>query len=107
MEVIKVHADILKRIKMGWFTHILVLPELLLSKQFHYIFTWPTFCLHVSLVVINECHLVANWGKSFWPHYAQLFKIQSLFSPIMLWFACTVTFNKEMYAKVIKLTGFH
>jgi len=38
-EVIKIYIDILKYIKAGWFTHILVLLELLLSKWFHYILT--------------------------------------------------------------------
>ncbi len=69
VKVIKVHVDILKYIKAGWFIHILVSPELLLSKWFYYILTWPTFRLHVSLVVINKYYLVANWGKSFWLYY--------------------------------------
>jgi len=38
-EVIKAYADILKHIKAGWFTYVLVLLELLLSKRFHYILT--------------------------------------------------------------------
>ena len=60
IEVIKVYADILKHIKAGQFTHILVLPELLLNKRFHYILIWPTFRLHISLVIINKCYLVTN-----------------------------------------------
>jgi len=59
-EVIKAYADILKYIKAGRFTHVLVSPELLLSKRFHYILTWPAFRSHVSLVIINECYLVTN-----------------------------------------------
>ena len=106
-EVIKAHADILKHIKAGRFTHILVSPELLSSKRFHHILTWPAFRSHVSLVVIDECHLVANWGKSFRPHYAQLFKVRSLLGPTVPWFACTATLDKETYAKVMKLAGFH
>jgi len=38
-EVIKAHTDILKYIKAGRFTHILVSPELLSSKRFHHILT--------------------------------------------------------------------
>ena len=38
-EVIKVYMDILKHIKAGWFMYVLVSPELLLSKWFHYILT--------------------------------------------------------------------
>jgi hypothetical protein len=106
-EVIKAHADILKHIKAGRFTHVLVSPELLSSKRFHHILTWPTFRSHVSLVVIDECHLVANWGKSFRPHYAQLFKVRSLLGPTVPWFACTATLDEETYAKVMKLAGFH
>ena len=106
-EVVKAHADILKHIKAGRFTHILVSPELLSSKRFHHILTLPSFRSHVSLVVIDECHLVANWGKSFRPHYAQLFKVRSLLGPTVPWFACTATLDEETYAKVMKLAGFH
>jgi superfamily II DNA helicase RecQ len=80
-EVIKAHADILKHIKAGRFTRVLVSPELLSSKRFHDILPWPAFRSYVSLVVIDECYLVANWGKSFRPHYAQLFKVRSLLGP--------------------------
>ena len=83
-EVIKAYADILKYIKAGRFTYVLVLLELLLSKRFHYILTWPTFRLYISLVIINKCYLVANWGKSFWPYYAQLFKVWLLLGLIVL-----------------------
>jgi len=38
-EVIKAYIDILKYIKAGQFTHVLVLLKLLLNKQFHHIFT--------------------------------------------------------------------
>jgi len=38
-EVIKVYIDILKHIKAGRFTYILVLLKLLLSKRFYYILT--------------------------------------------------------------------
>ena len=47
------HMDILKRIKAGKFIYILVLPESLSNKQFHNIFTSPSFYLYVFLIVIN------------------------------------------------------
>ena len=39
IEVIKAYIDILKHIKAGRFTYILVSLELLLSKRFHHILT--------------------------------------------------------------------
>ena len=63
MEVVKAYMDILKYIKAGQFIYILVLLELLFSKQFYYIFTLPSFCLYIFLVVINKCYLVVNWGE--------------------------------------------
>jgi superfamily II DNA helicase RecQ len=63
--------------------YVLVSPELLLSKRFYYILTWPTFRLYISLVVINKYYLVANWGKSFRPYYVQLFKVRLLLSLIV------------------------
>ena len=99
--------DILKYIKAGQFIYILVLLELLLSKWFHYILTWPAFYLYIFLVVIDEYYLVINWGKSFRPYYVQLFKVRSLLGPIVPWFIYTITLDEETYAKVIKLAGFY
>jgi len=59
-EVIKVYTDILKYIKAGQFIYVLVSLKLLSSKQFHYILTWPAFCLHISLVIINKYYLITN-----------------------------------------------
>ena len=74
-EVVKAYIDILKYIKVGQFTHILVLLELVSSKRFHYILTQPAFRSYIFLVIINKYYLVANQGKSFRPYYAQLFKV--------------------------------
>ena len=106
-EVIKAYTDILKYIKAGRFTYILVSLELLLSKRFHYILTQPTFYLNISLVIINKYYLVTNQGKSFRPYYVQLFKVRLLLSPIVPQFIYTAILNKEMYIKVIKLAGFY
>ena len=107
VEVIKAYTDILKHIKAGQFIYILVLLELLLSKQFHYILTQPTFRLYISLAIINKYYLVTNQTKSFQPYYAQLFKVRLLLSLIVPQFIYTITLNKETYIKVIKLVGFY
>ena len=106
-EVIKAYTDIIKYIKAGQFTHILILLELLLSKRFHHILTQPAFRLYISLVIINKYYLVTNWGKSFRPYYAQLFKVRLLLGLIVPQFIYTIILNKEIYIKVIKLVGFY
>ena len=83
---------LLGEIRIGVYTHILISPELLAGKKLHKILTHPTFRAHVGLVVIDEVHLVANWGGSFRSSYTQLWKVRSLLGR-RPWFACTATLD--------------
>lgn len=38
----------------------------------------PVFRLHVAVVVIDEVHLVSNWGNSFCSAYIELWAVQVL-----------------------------
>ena len=60
-----ISARLLREIHIGVYTHILISLEMLVSKRFYKIFINPTFRAHVSLVIINKIHLLANWGGSF------------------------------------------
>ncbi|OCK92931.1 uncharacterized protein K441DRAFT_568081, partial [Cenococcum geophilum 1.58] len=60
-----IYKDIISKRLLGEicirvYTYILILPELLARKKFYKILTYPTFYAHVSLVVINKVHLIAN-----------------------------------------------
>ena len=100
-----ISARLLREIRIGVYTHILISPEMLVGKRFHKILTNPTFRAHVGLVVIDEVHLVANWGGSFRSSYTQLWKVRSLLGR-RPWFACTATLDDTTFKIVQELAGF-
>ena len=51
---------LLRKIRIGVYTHILISLEILVSKRFYKTLINPTFHAHVGLVVINKVHLMAN-----------------------------------------------
>jgi len=51
---------LLREIRIRVYTHILISPELLVGKRFYKTLTNPAFYMHISLVVINKVHLMAN-----------------------------------------------
>jgi len=55
-----ISAHLLREIRIRVYTHILISPELLVSKRFYKTLINPTFRTYVSLVVINKVHLIAN-----------------------------------------------
>ena len=91
-----ISAYLLWEIRIGVYTHILILLELLVGKRFHKTLTNPAFRAHIGLVVINKVHLMANQGGLFWSLYTQLWKVQSLLGRRPQ-FACTVMLNNIMF----------
>ena len=63
---------------MGSYIYILISPELLVSNRLHKVLVDPIFRSHVALVVVDEVHLLANWGETFRIAYTQLFKVRSV-----------------------------
>ena len=59
-------------IQIGYYTHILVSPELLTGKKFRYLLQDPHFRSMVKWVVVDELHLVSIWGDNFRKSYAML-----------------------------------
>lgn len=58
------------------YTHIFTSPEIALSKKFKQnVLDDPLFASRLSLLAIDEIHLVEEWGKSFCPLYAKINKI--------------------------------
>ena len=55
-----ISAYLLREIYIKVYTYILISPEILVGKKFYKTLTNPTFRTHISLVVINKVHLVAN-----------------------------------------------
>ena len=73
-----ISARLLREIRIRVYTYILISLELLVSKRFYKTLTNPTFCVYISLIVINKVHLIANQGGSFRSSYIQLQKVRSL-----------------------------
>lgn len=56
---------LLDKLKQQRFTHVLLSPELAVGKRFRDVAIHPAFKQHLCMVVIDEAHLVSQWGKSF------------------------------------------
>jgi len=67
-----ISAYLLREIRIRVYTHILISPELLVSKRFYKTLINPTFYTYIGLVVINKVHLIANWRGLFRNLYTQL-----------------------------------
>ncbi|RJE22630.1 DEXDc [Aspergillus sclerotialis] len=55
----------LKEVQQRGFTHILISPELAIRDDFRLVASSPSFKQQVSLVVVDEAHLVHHWGRAF------------------------------------------
>lgn len=59
------------------YTHVFTSPEIALSKKFKLnVLDNPRFSKRLSLLTIDEIHLVEEWGKNFQPLYAEIDKIR-------------------------------
>jgi DEAD/DEAH box helicase len=56
---------LLNEVQQGCFTHVLISPELAINDDFRPIASLPSFKQQVSLVVVDEAHLVYHWGRAF------------------------------------------
>lgn len=74
-----INQKVLKQIQAGVFTHILISPELAVCKKFRLTASNPDFKQQLSLVVVDEAHLVSHWGRNSRPAYARLNQLRSLF----------------------------
>jgi superfamily II DNA helicase RecQ len=96
----------LEDIQKGRFTHVLISPELAIGDKFHPTAINPLFKQQLALVVIDEAHLVSQWGKGFRREYARLGQLRSLFGDSVPWFACSATLDAETLEEVKKGAGF-
>lgn len=74
-----ISMKVLTDIQNGKHTHVLISPELAISDKFHATAIHPAFKERLGLVVIDEAHLVSQWGRSFRTAYARLGQLRSLF----------------------------
>jgi superfamily II DNA helicase RecQ len=96
----------LEDIQKGKFTHVLISPELAISDKFHATAVNPVFKEQLALVVVDEAHLVSQWGRGFRTDYARLGQLRSLFGERVPWFACSATLDAEALKELKKGVGF-
>ena len=60
-----ISTKVLADIQNGKYTHILISPELAIGDKFHAMAINPVFKEQLSLVIIDEAHLVSQWGRGF------------------------------------------
>ena len=84
-------------IMMLKYTHIFIGPEQAVSAEFGDILKEPNFKTKVSLVAIDEAHLVGKWGAQFRQSYAQLGLVRSRLGQACkaAWFACSATLDEK------------
>jgi hypothetical protein len=90
-----INTKVLEEVEDGKYTHILISPELAVSEKFHKTATNPKFIDRLSLVVIDEAHLVSQWGRSFRTDYARLSQLRGMFGDRIPWFACSATLDDK------------
>ena len=74
-----ISAKVLADIQNGKYTHVLISPELAIGDKFHAMAINPVFKERLGLVVIDEAHLVSQWGRDFRTDYARLGQLRCLF----------------------------
>jgi superfamily II DNA helicase RecQ len=99
-----ISKSVLRDIQKGYYTHILVSPELLTGKEFRPLLEDPYFRSMIKWVVVDEFHLVSVWGKDFRKSYAMLEVIRHTLGN-KPWFGCTATLDSNIWQKVCFSTG--
>jgi superfamily II DNA helicase RecQ len=92
-----VHPKLFDNIMMLKYKHVFIGPEQAVSAEFGDILKEPSFKTKVSLIAIDEAHLVGKWGAQFRQNYAQLGLIRSRLGRACraAWFACSVTLDEK------------
>ena len=101
-----INTKVLADIRDGNYTHVLISPELAIGDKFHATAIDPAFKERLGLVVIDEAHLVSQWGRGFRTDYARLGQLRSLFGGSIPWFACSATLDAESLQELKKGAGF-
>jgi superfamily II DNA helicase RecQ len=90
---------------MGVYTHLIMGPEIA-AGWFRSIARNPSFKRRVSVVAIDELHLVALRGSGIRPQYAQLSLLRRRLGGDIPWFGCSATLDQTTLDIARKMTGF-
>src|SRR6266516_819393 len=107
-DTVKTDQNIFADIQRRKYTHILISPEQALGEHFTQISRDPSFTSKVTMVAVDEVHLVKQWGLSeFRKDYSRLAELRSRLGESVVWFACSATIDADTKEKVIAHVKFH
>ena len=96
---------LLKRVRRGEHTHVLLGPEQASSKAFRAVLRDPLFQRRVGLVAIDECHLVKQWSV-FRAEFTMLGQLRTILHQDVFWFGCSATLDNAGEELVLDSAGF-
>jgi len=67
----------LENVCCSYYTHILISLELFVRSKLHLVVTDARFCAYVIAVILDEVHLLNDWGTLFRTSYAKLWKVRA------------------------------
>ena len=93
-------------IRCGVYTHILVSPEIACSHRFRRaVLSNSTFRARIKAVLVDEVHLVVDWGQAFRESYTHLRYLRNVLGQ-RPWFGCTATLDKRTFKALCYSSGF-
>ena len=96
----------MQRIRAGEFTHVLMGPKQAVSEKFKAVAMDPDFQRRCGVVVIDELHLVEDWGRNFRTDYARLQVFRNRIGVGVPWFGTSATLSPETLAAVEQSIAF-
>lgn len=89
------------------YTHVFTSPEIALSKKFKAnVLDHPRFSQRLSLLAVDEIHLVEEWGNSFRPLYSEIEKVRKRVAPHVPLLGILATLTKSMRLRILPKAGF-
>lgn len=89
------------------YTHVFTSPEIALSKKFKAnVLDNLRLTSRLSLLAIDEIHLVEEWGKSFRSLYAEIEKVRKRIPPQVPLLGVSATLTKSARLRILTKTGF-
>ncbi|KAF8327271.1 P-loop containing nucleoside triphosphate hydrolase protein [Cantharellus anzutake] len=97
--------DLLEDICHRKYRVIILSPELAMDHRFLEIWTLDSFSTWVDRVIVDECHVVSEWGSTFRESYKHLHTLRYIFPPSVTITAATATLPRCIKLEVIQNLG--